>query len=137
MLTLLRIARKRSIKVNIYIPEKSDSVILDMANRSCMDSLQELDIQIHFIQPPFMHAKIQIFDQQCIILGTSNFDIRSFKLNFETSLVLKSDYFSQEVNKFTQEIISHSRPARDSLPQKNPFIRKLTDALVQIASPLL
>jgi cardiolipin synthase len=138
MLTLIRIARRRAIEVRIYIPEKSDSSLLDMANRSCMDSLFELGVQVYFVAPPFIHAKIQIFDQHYVILGTSNFDIRSFKLNFETSLFIKSQNFASKIDEFIQEIADRSNPVNlNHYGKQKMFARKLRDALVQVASPLL
>jgi cardiolipin synthase A/B len=138
MLTLIRIARRRSIEVSIYIPQKSDSALLDLANRSSLDSLHELGVQLYFVAPPFIHAKLQIFDQQHVILGTSNFDIRSFKLNFETSLFINSQSFSHKINEFIQEIAERSSLLNlNQTGKQKLFGRKLRDALVQIASPLL
>jgi len=95
-------------------------------------------VQVYFVAPPFIHAKIQMFDQQYVILGTSNFDIRSFKLNFETSLFINSVSFSQKTNEFVQEIAERASLVNlNKMGKQKLFARKLRDALVQIASPLL
>ena len=55
--------------------------------------LAHLGIRVFEYEPGFMHQKVALIDDATSLVGTANFDNRSFRLNFEvTALVYDEDF---------------------------------------------
>ena len=52
-----------------------------------MGRLLQAGMRIFEYQPAMMHAKIMIIDDLCSVVGSTNFDNRSFGLNDEANLI--------------------------------------------------
>ncbi len=83
LITALSLAAMRGVAVDVIIPERSDRVIVDWANRANIGPLLCDGVQIWRSQPPFRHSKVMVVDGEWCLIGSCNWDIRSFRLNFE------------------------------------------------------
>lgn len=92
-LKLLLLAK---VKLNIMIPLKYDKRIPFCASLSYARELYNLGANI-YLYNGFIHSKTIIVDDKYLIVGSSNFDIRSFNLNLETDAFI---YSHNEVNRY-------------------------------------
>ena len=58
------------------------------ASRRRYGELLEAGVEIFEFQPGMIHAKILVADGVCCVMGSTNFDSRSFDLNDEVNIVL-------------------------------------------------
>lgn len=79
----LNIAAMRGVRVDILLPERSDVRIADWASRALLWQLLERGVNIWRVPPPFDHSKLMVVDDRWVLLGSSNWDPRSLRLNFE------------------------------------------------------
>ncbi len=77
------IAIASGIDVKIMIPNKPDHPFIYEATLYYAQELAELGAEIYIYDKGFLHAKTIMVDSMVSSVGTANFDIRSFKLNFE------------------------------------------------------
>lgn len=133
MKTIIRVAKNKGLKVEIFIPKKSDHLLLDIVNRANLNFLTHLGVNIYQTEQ-FLHAKLHVFDRKTVLLGSSNFDQRSFRLNFETSCLVSSQTISREIDEFLSLL---SKNATTHEWKKRNKFKKLIDALAQLFSPLL
>ena len=56
-----------------------------------------------------MHQKVLLVDDELVSIGTANMDNRSFRLNFEISVVVMNRDFAQEVEAMLIEDFANSR----------------------------
>ena len=84
----LESALRRGVQVKIILPRKSDNILVDAARKLALTSLLEHGLNLRAIHGRMMHAKAIIVDDALAIIGSANFDYRSFFLNYELSLVL-------------------------------------------------
>jgi cardiolipin synthase len=94
-------AKQRGVNVRILVPgAKSDHLMTRSSSRRVYGPLLEAGIEIHEYQPSMLHAKIMVVDGVWSVLGSTNFDNRSFGLNDEINLAALD---SQLANYLTEE----------------------------------
>ena len=83
LLTALSLAAMRGVDVDIVIPARGNHRLLNWAVRANSGPLLDQGVRIWLSPPPFHHTKLMVVDGAWCMIGSSNWDIRSFRLNFE------------------------------------------------------
>ncbi len=78
-------AAMSGIDVRIMIPDMPDHPFIFRATQYYATYLARAGVKIYHYQHGFMHAKTVVVDDAIASVGSANFDIRSFKLNFEVN----------------------------------------------------
>ncbi|MBQ0132304.1 MAG: cardiolipin synthase [Comamonas sp.] len=128
-------AALRGVDVCILVPEKSDSKIVTAAARSYFDELISCGVKVFEYHRSMLHSKTMLIDDMVGIIGTANFDNRSFRLNYEVCAVVYGDRFANKLAQQFLEDISHARRVGYARPQS--FWQKLGDSDARLCSPLL
>lgn len=82
-------ARKRGVDVKVVMPGPyHDQPIVRRASRHTWASLLAGGVELHEFQPTMIHAKTMIVDDVMQLVGSINFDPRSFALNSEFAVLL-------------------------------------------------
>jgi cardiolipin synthase len=84
----LVIAAADGIKVELILPAKSDSFIVQHASFSFIKPLLQRGVDVYFYEKGFIHSKTISIDSSLAFVGTVNMDIRSFYLNFEITSII-------------------------------------------------
>lgn len=97
-------ARQRGVQVKIITPgKKSDHMVTRSSSQRSYGKLLEAGAQIYEYQPAMIHAKILIVDGVWSVVGSTNFDNRSFGLNDEVNMAV----FDQALASRLAEDFSH------------------------------
>jgi cardiolipin synthase len=83
LITALSLAAMRGVAVDLVIPAESDHRLVNWATRANVGPLLAAGVRIWLSPAPFHHTKIMVVDNEWCLIGSSNWDIRSFRLNFE------------------------------------------------------
>jgi cardiolipin synthase len=83
MITALSLAAMRGVSVDVLMPLKSNHALVDWATRANIGPLLIDGVHIWRSPPPFHHTKLMVVDGEWCLIGSCNWDIRSFRLNFE------------------------------------------------------
>jgi cardiolipin synthase A/B len=98
MIQALQAARHRGVRVRVIVPGKHiDSDTVRLASKAHWGELLLAGVEIHEYQPTMMHNKLLIVDGMMTSVGSTNFDIRSFRLNDEASLNVYDAAFAQRM----------------------------------------
>lgn len=104
-------AARRGVQVTLLIPgDNQDSIIVRYASRTYYRELLEAGVRIYEYQPTLMHTKLAIVDDTWALVGSPNFDSRSFELNYEIALAVYDRPFVQELTVSYAEDLQHARP---------------------------
>ena len=91
---------------------------------------------VRIYQYPYMlHTKALLIDDDVVIVGSSNFDQRSFRLNFELSLLIEDNKVANQLARILFEYVEHSTLFDPK--QKIPLHSRLAIAAARVFSPLL
>jgi cardiolipin synthase len=93
----LGLAAMRGIAVDIMVPEQSNHIVLDWARRVPMRNLLEAGCRVWLLPPPFDHSKLMIIDDSWSLIGSANWDTRSFRLNFELNVEIQDAAFARRL----------------------------------------
>jgi cardiolipin synthase len=86
---LVRAARDRGVDVRLVTPgSHTDHLLTRSSSRRAYGKLLLAGIRIYEYIPAMIHAKILIVDEMWSVVGSSNFDNRSFGLNDEVNLAV-------------------------------------------------
>lgn len=111
LLALLRRAARNGIQVEIIIPGKGDRKLSYYGNDYYIESLLSAGIRVYkYDETAFIHCKVMIVDDQIATIGSTNFDIRSFDINHELSVIL---YCGQGI----QTLVSNFKTDRSNAKQ--------------------
>lgn len=79
----LRLAALRGIEVDILVPWRNNLPLFNMAMFSSMAPILATGCRLHLVPGPFDHSKLTVIDGTWALVGSSNWDARSLRLNFE------------------------------------------------------
>ena len=137
MLQALESACRRGIDLNLVIPWKSDQFLPGNAAKSYYEEIMNWGARIHLFKGGLLHAKSISIDEEICFFGSSNFDIRSFALNFEMDLVF---YGQKEINAIIKQqktYISQSEELKAEEWNNRGLFRKTIENLTRLLSPML
>jgi len=133
----LRMAAARGVDVRLIIPSINNHWYVKMASSSFYSSLLADGVRIFLRSEVFSHAKAMLVDGRWAFLGSSNCDVRSFRLNFELDLLVEQGDFPEILRKqFLAELRKSDEISLDKFLRRSPF-RKLAESVCALMSPLL
>lgn len=137
ILTAIKIAALSGVRVQILLPEASDSVTARYSMRSYFEEIMKAGVEIYLRKDVFLHSKLVLIDGEILSIGSGNFDNRSFDHNFETNALIYDSNLSKEVHKvFSADCKSSTRLEYDQFI-KRPIQDKFFEGLARFFSPLL
>ncbi len=104
LIDALIIASHRNIEIKIILPKISDQILADISRSGFLRELQNEGIEVLLYKPKMLHAKAMIIDDKVALVGSSNFDARSFFYNFEVMSFLYSKKDIIELNVWIESL---------------------------------
>ena len=84
----LKAAAERGVDVRLMLPEKVDTLFFSSINRTFYLECLRSGVKIFHHRGVFIHAKTLVADDALAIIGATNLDERSFRINNELSTLL-------------------------------------------------
>ncbi|WP_342105778.1 phospholipase D-like domain-containing protein [Methylobacterium sp. SI9] len=128
-------AATRGITVDVIIPRVSDHHFIDWATRAHLDPLLRAGVRVWLDEPPFDHSKVMVVDEIWCFVGSANWDMRSFRLNFELNVEIIDAALAAELDAFMRGKME-TRLSREDLAARSMPVR-LRDAGVRLLLPYL
>ena len=131
----LSLAALRGVTVEIVLPARSNHPWIDWANRAHIEPLLAAGCEIHTHPAPFDHSKLLAVDGQWCLIGSANWDTRSFTLNFEVNV----EMYDAKMAVAIDELISAARVTRLTVAdlQGRSLPHRLRDSAARLLSPYL
>jgi cardiolipin synthase A/B len=137
MITSLKNAAIAGVDIKIVLPRVADYHIPFHASRTYFEELMEAGVKFYEYQPGFIHAKSVIVDSITATVGTTNFDIRGFQVNFESNVVLYNKKDVIKIENIFNKIINDSILIEPTKFKKRPITQKFKQSLARLLSPVL
>lgn len=135
--TALRMAAESGVEVKLMIPSKPDHPFVFWATTYNAGELLRSGVHVYKFRPGFIHAKICMIDDQVASVGSANFDVRSFELNFETNAVIyDADVAAAIRDKFLDDVANHSDElTKETYAQRGNWV-KFKEAIARLYTPI-
>ncbi|MBA3247550.1 MAG: cardiolipin synthase B [Pyrinomonadaceae bacterium] len=107
---MIRAITERGVNVQVIVPgQKSDHLLTRRSSRRLYGDLLKAGAQIYEYEPSMMHTKSLVIDRTWSVVGTTNFDNRSFGLNDEVNLAALDEELAARLVEDFELDKSHSR----------------------------
>lgn len=97
-ISALQLAALRGVDVRILVPAHADNQLVYLSGFTFLPELEKAGVQTWRYNEGFLHEKALLVDD-CAGIGTANFDNRSFRLNFEITMLFMEPSMVQDVEK--------------------------------------
>lgn len=135
IVTALTLAALRGVEVDVVIPRRSNQPLVDAATRPNITPLIHAGCRIWHNPPPFEHSKLMVVDSAWALVGSTNWDMRSFRLNFELNLEVTQGDLATTLSAYIAEKCADRVTAAELVRRWLPV--RLRDAAVRLLLPYL
>ncbi|WP_312000566.1 phospholipase D-like domain-containing protein, partial [Bacillus subtilis] len=133
----LKTAVTRGVRVRLLVPRHNNQKIVGLASRTYYGELIEAGVQIYQYDKGMIHAKVLTIDEEIAAVGSANYDMRSFRLNYEVCQVVYSADVARELTEQFERDLTDSVPLRiEDLVQRS-LTERIVEQGARVLSPLL
>ena len=137
LITALGVTALRGVAVHILIPEKNNLKLVEWACMAQLWQLLQRGCRVWLTPPPFDHSKLMVVDGVWSLIGSSNWDPRSLRLNFEFDLECYDRELASQLSALVQAKRAVSREITLADVDGRPLWRRLRDGVCRLALPYL
>lgn len=137
LISALQLAALRGVDVRIMLPERSDHLLIYLAKFSYLEETLPFGIKFYSYQRGFLHQKVVLVDHQIAGIGTANLDNRSFRLNFEITLLFVERQCVDEVEAMLLNDFENCREMSLQEIVRRPLWFRLASKIARLFSPIL
>jgi len=124
-------ARRRGVRIRVIVPGKNtDSDAARHASKDGWGPLLKSGIEIYEYDPTMFHNKLLIVDRQMVSVGSTNFDLRSFRLNDEASLNVYDAAFAAHMTEVFERDLKPTTRYTYETWEKRPLKEKFMEKVV-------
>ncbi len=125
------------VNVNIMIPKTKDHIFVHWASLSFLGDLIQWGAKAYLYDGGFLHSKVITCDDYLSSVGTANFDIRSFELNFEVNAFVFDEALNRSlVEDFERDVEKSIEVTKEYYAARSLMV-KFKEGISRLISPLL
>ena len=122
------------VDVRIILPSVPDKYYVYLVTRDNAEKLIKYGVKIYYYKDSFVHSKL-VLTESCAIIGTVNFDMRSFYQQFEDAVVTDDgEALAAVAADFENTFPDCDNPDKAA---KNGLMRAVAITLLRFVSPLM
>lgn len=130
-------AAMAGVSVTLIVPYKIDTVLTAAAGRSHFLELMEAGVRIHRYRGGLLHAKTVTVDRAMGLVGSTNFDMRSFYLNFEITLFVYDPDVTGLLRMLQTSYLDESEEIFADAWRQRPLWKRAAENAARLLGPLL
>ncbi|MBW1915023.1 MAG: cardiolipin synthase [Deltaproteobacteria bacterium] len=131
----LRIAALRGVAVEILVPSISNLRMIKWASTAGLTEIVASGCRVFFTEPPFDHSKIVVVDNGWVLLGSANWDPRSFNLNFEFNIECYDTRLAATMNELLDSKLTGAQQVTRESLENRFYLKRLRDNFFRLFSP--
>jgi len=137
LLGAINTAARRGVLVDIVIQGQNNLRLVNYAMTAQLDQVVRAGCRVWRTAGNFNHSKLTTIDGAWSLIGSSNLDPRSLRLNFELDMEIYSRNLARRIEDLIDLEISHSEMVTLESLAAIPFRKRLRNRIIWLASPYL
>jgi len=133
----LKMAAMSGVDVRIMIPCMPDHMFVYWATYCYCGMLLNSGVKVYTYNNGFLHAKTITVDDEICSVGSTNFDIRSFSLNFEANAMVYDSDVALEMRRIFEDDMACSTQLTKQSYRNRSIIIKFKESVSRLLSDLL
>ncbi len=135
LLASLVSAALRGVRVSVLNSQAMDQWMVGHAQRSYYEEFMKAGVRINlYKKPQLVHEKYMVIDDQVAIVGSSNFDIRSFELNQECIVVAYDHKTAKTLIQHHEILLQNSQKLELAKWKKRTVWKSFLDSIARLTS---
>ena len=134
-ISALQLAALRGVDVRILVPAHADNQLVYLSGFTFLPELEKAGVNTWRYQDGFLHTKALLVDDYCGI-GTANFDNRSFRLNFEMTMLFAEPSMVQATQEMFLADFAKSKLAPGTEFTDRPWWFRLAARTSRLMAPI-
>ena len=122
--------------VRIILPHIADKKFVYVVSRSNAEKLIKHGIKIYTMTSSFVHAKTILTDNSAIV-GSINFDHRSFNQQFESAVLSTEKHTLTQIANDFDKTFKYSQQITKETMKRNKLIYRMLAGILNIISPFM
>ncbi|HEX5235423.1 MAG TPA: phospholipase D-like domain-containing protein [Silvibacterium sp.] len=123
-------AVERGVRIRILVPgRKSDHMLTRSTSRGGYGPLLRAGAEVFEYQPSMIHAKVLVVDGSWAVVGSTNFDNRSFGINDEVNLAVRDSDFAVRLERDMDHDLTESQSVSLKDWGRRPLTERATELL--------
>ena len=137
IISALNVAAMRGVEINLLIPSKNNLPYVQWAMFAILWQVLQRGCRVWLMAPPFDHSKLMLVDGHWALVGSGNWDPRSFRLNFEFNVECYGREVAEPLEQLVRDKLRGARELTLAEVDARPFMTKLRDGVARLATPFL
>jgi cardiolipin synthase len=137
LIAALTQAAMRGVEVELILPQTNNLPFVAWASRAYWWEVLQRGVKIYEQPGPFAHSKALVADGVYALVGSSNLDPRSLRLNFECNLEVVDPDFASRLDRRLLAIRARSRRVTLEKVNSEPVVLRLRNACCKLFAPYL
>lgn len=137
LISALNTAALRGVEVDILVPEQNNLRLVQWASHAQYGQLLERGCRIWHSPAPFDHSKLMLVDDKWVLVGSTNWDPRSLRLNFELNMECYSPALGSTLRDWFERRRAEARSVTMKDVDAQPFPYRLRDSMARLLIPML
>ncbi|MDR1418363.1 MAG: phospholipase D-like domain-containing protein [Endomicrobium sp.] len=134
ILTSIEMAAMRGVDVEIILPKIQNSFISKASEANFLNLIKR-GVKIYRTDPPFDHSKIFVVDNEWIFIGSANWDVRSFKLNFESNMEIFSKSLAKKLEAIAKGKKENATLITEDYCNNMSTLKKIRNNMYRLLTP--
>lgn len=134
--TSLCLAAMSGVDVRIITPSRADRWFVHVVTRSTYQRLMDSGVKIYEYMPGFLHSKVVLCDDEVSVVGTINYDYRSFFLQFECASVFYLSDVNTQIKEDFFKTFKQSHLIDPEQWKKRSGLTKFLEVLLNLFAPI-
>lgn len=137
LIQALNVTAMRGVDVEIYLPSANNIAVVQWAATAQLNQLLEKGCRVFYTTPPFDHTKLMMVDGVWTLLGSTNWDPRSLRLNFEFNVECYNEELVESLNEIVDKKAENAHEVTLDEVNNRTFPVRLRDGLARLLTPYL
>lgn len=118
-------AARKGVDVKVIMPRHSDVRMVDILRNKYFGMYFKNNVKLLFYTPHNLHAKLMVIDNRTFVISSANFDYRSFRYQYEISLIGHEAEVLRQLDLHIRETIRNSEEFNFDRWKNRPLIEKI------------
>jgi cardiolipin synthase len=137
LISALNLAALRGVRVDLVLPAHNNLPFVHWASEALWWQVLERGCRLWLTSPPFDHTKLFLVDDCWALVGSTNWDPRSLRLNFEFNVECYDPALAARLARWFDDRRQQARAVTLEEVDARSFAIRLRDGLARLLTPYL
>jgi len=137
MVACLQATALSGVDIQIMVPQQNNWPVVQWALQHNLTELLDTGVKILRRPPPFAHSKCIVIDGEYSLIGSSNLDPRSLRLNFELGIEVFDPELNEELSTHFRNVAYQCSPFTAESLNRRKTLARLRDSAAAMFAPYL